>query len=127
MLYMHFKDISESKIKLKHKRYFCRSESSIIKIVFIRNGPICVVNNKGRVEHHQEFWILVAGGELSWVDMDSDTLDTGHMANVVTMPGVRSTVTMPGVRSTGQTTECIGMFEDVIGTVNKCKVKLFFN
>ena len=65
------------------------------------------MNNRGRVEHHGEFWVLVAGSELDW-------LDTGDMegagANLVSIPGAGG--------------ECIGMFGDIVGTVNKCRVSI---
>ena len=34
---------------------------NFFKQKYFSDEPICVVNNRGRVEHHQEFWILVAG------------------------------------------------------------------
>ena len=51
--------------------------------------------------------MLVAGSELDW-------LDTGDMegagANLVSLPGGGG--------------ECIGMFGDIVGTVNKCRVSI---
>ena len=73
---------------------------------------MCSVNNKGRVEYHQEFWILVAGPELDWIDaMHSEPEDKVHrnIYNIVSLPGNISS-------------NCIGMFGDIVGTVNKCKV-----
>ena len=74
-----------------------------------RAGLVCSVNNQGRTEHHHEFWTLVAGQELVWRDCaDTDTLDT--LPNKVKIAGSES--------SEGG----IGLFEDMVGTVNKCQV-----
>ena len=81
-----------------------------------RSGPVCSVNNKGRVEHHQEFWILVAGDELEWVE-------TGHCDHDHDNALTHNIVPLPG--NNNNTGNYIGMFGDIIGTVNKCKV-LFF-
>ena len=68
------------------------------------------VNNQGRAELHTEFWTLVAGEELVWRECsDSDTLDTLH--NKVNIAGSDS--------SHG----AIGLYEDMVGTVNKCQVR----
>ena len=76
---------------------------------------------------------FVPGIELDWVecdgekaqnencgksDSDNAKTDVNHMENLVKMPGNKNG-------------EFIGMFGDVIGTVNKCKVstqryKIFF-
>ena len=75
----------------------------------VRSGLVCSVNNQGRAEHHHEFWTLVAGQELVWRDCtDNDTLDTLH--NKVNIAGSDS--------SQG----AIGLFEDLVGTVNNCQV-----
>ena len=73
----------------------------------LSQGPVCTVNNRGRVERSPEFWILVAGAELDWVPC------TG----AATLP---NTVAVPGTN----TGDCIGMFGDIIGTVSKCQVRL---
>ena len=76
------------------------------------DGPVCSVNNKGRVEYHQEFWILVAGTELDWIDTlhsEEDYKGDEDICNIVPLPGNISS-------------NCIGMFGDIVGTVNKCKV-----
>ena len=73
----------------------------------LSQGPVCTVNNRGRVERSPEFWILVAGAELDWVPC------TG----AATLP---NTVPVPGT----DTGDCIGMFGDIIGTVSKCQVRL---
>ena len=65
------------------------------------------MNNRGRVEHHQEFWVLVAGQELAWVECGG----SGHINNMVRLPGPQ----------TGGA-ESVGMFGDIVGTVNKCRV-----
>ena len=77
---------------------------------------MCSINNKGRVEHHLEFWILVAGDELDWVEYVSDGNDDvgDALVNIVSMPGHNNNNNNVG--------NCIGMFGDVIGTVNKCQV-----
>ena len=48
---------------------------------------MCSINNKGRVEHHLEFWILVAGDELDWVEYVSDESDDDGdaLVNIVSM------------------------------------------
>ena len=66
------------------------------------------MNNRGRVEHHGEFWVLVAGQELDWLEI-GDT-EAGAGANLVSLPGARAGG------------ECVGMFGDIVGTVNKCRV-----
>ena len=76
-----------------------------------RAGLVCRVNNKGRAEHHTEFWTLVAGEELVWRDCtDTDSLET--ITNKVNIAGSDS--------SQG----AIGLFEDLVGTVNNCQVRL---
>ena len=76
-----------------------------------REGLVCSVNNQGRAEHHHEFWALVAGEELEWRDCDdTDTLDT--LPNKVKIAGSEW--------SQG----AIGLFEDMVGTVNRCQVRL---
>ena len=75
-----------------------------------RAGLVCSVNNQGRVEHHTEFWTLVAGQELAWRDCtDTDSLAALH--NKVNIAGSDS--------SQG----AIGLFQDLVGTVNNCKVR----
>ena len=69
-------------------------------------GLLCSVNNRGRVEHHGEFWVLVAGQELDWLEIGD--IEAG--ANLVSLPGARAGG------------ECVGMFGDIVGTVNKCRV-----
>ena len=76
-----------------------------------RSGLVCSVNNAGRAEHHQEFWALVAGQELQWRDCsETDSLERLH--NKVNIAGSDS--------SQG----AIGLFEDLVGTVNNCQVRL---
>ena len=76
-----------------------------------RAGLVCRVNNQGRAEHHHEFWTLVAGEELQWRDCsDTDTLHT--LPNKVNIAGSDS--------SQG----AIGLFEDLVGTVNTCQVRI---
>ena len=65
------------------------------------------MNNRGRVEHHQEFWVLVAGPELAWVECGG----AGHINNMVRLPGPQA-----------GGAESVGMFGDIVGTVNKCRV-----
>ena len=76
-----------------------------------RAGLVCRVNNQGRAELHTEFWTLVAGQELVWRDCaDTDSLET--LNNKVSIAGSDS--------SQG----AIGLFEDLVGTVNTCQVRI---
>ena len=52
--------------------------------------------------------MLVAGQELDWLET-GDT-EAGAGANLVSLPGARAGG------------ECVGMFGDIVGTVNKCRV-----
>ena len=90
---------------LKHWMCDCDLQNSIQTSLF-SEGLLCSVNNRGRVEHHGEFWVLVAGQELDWLE----TGDTEAGANLVSLPGARAGG------------ECVGMFGDIVGTVNKCRV-----
>ena len=67
------------------------------------------MNNRGRVEHHGEFWVLVAGPELDWLETGDS--EAAAPANLVSLPGARG-----GGGS-------VGMFGDIVGTVNKCRVR----
>ena len=71
------------------------------------------------MEHHLEFWILVAGGELDWVEYvsDGDDVVSDTLVNIVSMPGHSNT-------NNNNVSNSIGMFGDVIGTVNKCQVNV---
>ena len=69
------------------------------------------------MEHHLEFWILVAGDELDWVEYvsDGDDVVSDTLVNIVSMPGHSN-------NNNNNVSNSIGMFGDVIGTVNKCQV-----
>ena len=79
-----------------------------------RAGLVCRVNNQGRAELHTEFWTLVAGQELVWRECsDTDSLET--LNNKVNIAGSDSTQ------------GAIGLFEDLVGTVNNCQVRLLYS
>ena len=68
-----------------------------------RLGLVCRINNGSTLEEHLEFWILVAGIELDWIDYLAD---------------VHNKVTLPG----DDDKDCIGKHGNTVGTVTSGKL-----
>ena len=64
-------------------------------------GMVCRVTSGSKVEEHTEFWVLVAGDELTWSEPDSLV--------------VLKTVKLPGNTSK----DAVGLYNNMVGTVSE--------